>query len=90
MAIIEKNINTGINRQISMIVPVKTINELNRNLKDEGEVLIVLGENQVLFDLGSVHIISRLIEGQFPNYKQVVPQEQKDKIKLDREKFCWF
>src|SRR3989339_38076 len=85
LAIIEKNINTGINRQISMIVPIKTINELNRNLKDEGDVLIVLGENQVLFDLGPVHIISRLIEGQFPSYKQVVPQEQKDKIKLNRE-----
>ena len=86
LAIIEKNINTGINRQISMIVPIKTINELNRNLKDDGDVLIVLGENQVLFDLGPVHIISRLIEGQFPNYKQVVPQEQKEKIKLNREK----
>lgn len=87
LAIIEKNINTGINRQISMIVPIKTINELNRNLKDDGDVLIVLGENQVLFDLGPVHIISRLIEGQFPNYKQVVPPEQKDKIILNREKF---
>lgn len=87
LAIIEKNINTGINQTISMIVPVKTINELSRSLKDEGEVLIVLGENQVLFDLGPIHIISRLIEGQFPNYKQVVPQEQQDKIKLNREKF---
>lgn len=87
LAIIEKDINTGLKRKISIIVPIKTINELNRNLKEEGDVLIVLGENQVLFDLGSIHIISRLIEGQFPNYKQVVPAEQKDKIKLDREKF---
>lgn len=87
LALIEKKLRQGINKKINLIIPVKTIHELNRNLKSEGEVLLVLGENQALFDLGTIHIISRLIEGEFPDYHQVIPPEQEDKIKLNREKF---
>ncbi|OGX26665.1 MAG: DNA polymerase III subunit beta [Omnitrophica WOR_2 bacterium RIFCSPHIGHO2_02_FULL_45_21] len=87
LAVIEKNTKTKINKPINIIIPSKSISELTRNLKEEGELLLVLGENQVLFDLGAVHIISRLIEGEFPDYRQVVPIEQKDKIMLSRESF---
>lgn len=87
LALIEKKLKTGLNKKVQIIIPIKTIHELTRNLKDEGEVLLVLGENQVLFDLGAIHIISRLIEGEFPDYHQVIPQEQTDKIALNREKF---
>jgi DNA polymerase-3 subunit beta len=70
-----------------MIVPIKTIHELNRNLKEEGELSLILGHNQVLFDLGSAVIISRLIEGEFPDYKQVVPQASDNKMRANREQF---
>mgnify|MGYP001571071769 CR=1 FL=1 len=87
LALIEKKLKTGLNKKVQIIIPVKTIHELTRNLKDEGDVLLVLGENQVLFDLGAIHIISRLIEGEFPDYRQVIPPEQTEKIALNREKF---
>lgn len=87
LALIEKEIGNNINKNINIIIPNKTISELSRNLKDEGEMLIVLGNNQVLFDLGKIHIISRLIEGEFPDYRQVLPIEQENKIKVNREKF---
>ena len=87
LALIEKKLRPGINKKINLIIPVKTIHELNRNLKNEGDILLVLGENQVLFDLGPIHIISRQIEGEFPDYRQVIPPEQKEKIRLTREKF---
>lgn len=88
LALIEKNINIHTSRDINIIIPLKTITELNRNLKDNDEaIMITLGDKQALFDLGTVQIISRLIEGEFPNYRQVIPQEQKEKIKLNREKF---
>ena len=87
LAVIEKNTGAKINKAVNIVIPSKTISELSRNLKEEGEVLLVLGENQALFDLGAVRIISRLIEGEFPNYHQVVPTEQKDKIMLNRERF---
>ena len=87
LALIEKNMGIKTNKPVGIIIPSKTVDELNRNLKEEGEVLLILGENQALFDLGQVHIISRLIEGEFPDYHQVIPLEQKDKIKLNRERF---
>lgn len=87
LALTQKKINKSTHQQFRAIIPSKAINELNRNLKEEGEVLFIAGENQVLFDLGAIRIISRLIEGEFPNYQQVIPQEAKDKIRLNREGF---
>jgi len=86
LALIEKKLIDTTQKSINIIIPSKTITELNRNLKEEGELSVILGENQVLFDLGEVIIISRLIEGEFPDYRQVVPAEQKDKIKINRER----
>lgn len=69
------------------IVPSKTITELGRILTNEGVVKISFGENQVSFDIGPTKVISRLIEGEFPNYEQVIPKEAKEKVKVSREKF---
>ncbi len=67
----------------SVIIPGKTLNELNRIMTGEGEDLrIAFGENQVVFEMPGIRFISRLIEGQFPNYRQVIPQGCKTKIKV--------
>ncbi|MFA6217471.1 MAG: DNA polymerase III subunit beta [Candidatus Omnitrophota bacterium] len=87
LAIIENKLKQNSNKDLHFIVPVKTIQELSRNLKDEGEVSLIISTNQVLFDFGNVIIISRLIEGEFPDYRQVVPPVSENKIKIDREKF---
>ncbi|OGX17503.1 MAG: DNA polymerase III subunit beta, partial [Omnitrophica WOR_2 bacterium RBG_13_44_8b] len=64
LAIIEKKLNQDIDKEINIIIPIKTVHELNRNLQDDGELSLVLGNNQVLFDLSSTMIISRIIEGE--------------------------
>lgn len=87
LAVIERKIKQSPEQNIEIIVPQKTIQELNRNLKEDGELSILLGNNQVLFDLGEVVIISRLIEGEFPDYQQVVPPESENKINIQREGF---
>jgi len=87
LAIAEKKLKQEVNKNVYIIVPIKTIQELNRNLDDDGEVSMVLGENQVLFDLGQVIIISRLIEGEFPDYRQVIPPVSENKVAIDREQF---
>ena len=87
LAITEKKLNQDIEKEINIIIPIKTVHELNRNLKDEGELSLVLGNNQVLFDLESTMIISRIIEGEFPDYQQVVPQVSDNKMKVDRTQF---
>ena len=61
------------------IVPARAMNELTRLLSDaEGDVQVALSNNQVRFSLpgeAEVQIVARLIEGQFPNFQRVVPQE---------------
>lgn len=87
LAISEERLKMGLDKEINIIIPIKTIHELNRNLKEEGQLFLTLSHNQVLFDLGGVMIISRLIEGEFPDYKQVIPPISESKITLDREQF---
>ncbi|MFH1460139.1 MAG: DNA polymerase III subunit beta [Candidatus Omnitrophota bacterium] len=69
-----------------VIIPVKTINELNKILQEEGQVKIIFTNNQVAFEFDGTTIISRLIEGEFPNYEQVIPKtkEKQEKIQIGK------
>ncbi len=87
LAVIERKSKQNTEKDLQIIVPLKTIQELNRNLQEEGELSMLLSNNQVLFDLGSVVIISRLIEGEFPDYQQVIPPAAENKINVGREQF---
>jgi DNA polymerase III subunit beta len=74
------------------IVPAKAVTELDRLLQEKGEAEIKFGENQASFALKdekgfSVLLITKLIEGNYPNYKQVIPTETKERIPLGREEF---
>jgi len=74
----EKTIDLGkAVRDEKIIVPAKALNELFRIISStEGDVEIRISENQILFSVGSeVQLVSRLIEGQFPNYEQVIPEK---------------
>jgi len=87
LAMVERKIKQDVAKTVSIIIPIKTIHELNRNLREEGELSFVLGNNQALFDLGGVVIISRLIEGEFPDYRQVIPAVTDNKVVINREEF---
>ena len=87
LALIEKDLGFPKQLQKSVIVPVKTVQELIKTLKDEGEVKIFFDNNQISFDIDKTLIISRLIEGEFPQYEQVIPKECREKVKLDRTSF---
>lgn len=70
-----------------IIVPLKTLQEVLRilsNLKEqpnaEEKVEICLSENQILFTINGIELISRLVEGQYPDYKQIIPQNTKTKV----------
>lgn len=77
-----------------IIVPAKTLQELLRilsiNLGDEveektSEIKFYISENQILFTYGSTELVSRLIEGQYPDYQQIIPTASKTKISIDRQ-----
>ena len=73
--------------EAEIIVPTKAVTELQRLLKDDGEVKISVGSGQIAFDLNSTLLVSKLIEGNYPNYKQVIPSEAKERVTLERETF---
>jgi DNA polymerase-3 subunit beta len=85
LAVAEKELPGTTAIETKIIIPTKTVQELNRLLQETGEVKILFDENQILFDLGDTLIISRLIEGEFPSYEQVIPKEAKEKITIDKE-----
>ena len=87
LAIIEKDIQEIGNAKKDVIVPMKTIQELNRNLTEEGDVVFYFKENQLQINLGPITIHSRLIEGEYPNYEQVIPKKTKEELKINTQDF---
>lgn len=85
LAKIEKKTVVPVKKDISVIIPTKAIHEIGRNLKDEGDVSLVVGMNQVLFDVDGVLIATRIIEGEFPNYNQVIPKPVQNRITMNRQ-----
>jgi DNA polymerase-3 subunit beta len=71
------------------VVPTKAMNLLERNLQDgeEEPVKICLRPNEVLFRTGRAVIYSRLVEGRFPDYRQVLPKKQTVKVTLEAAPF---
>jgi len=72
--------------KLESIIPAKTIKELSRLLDhSEEELEIIITDNQILFSFSGIIMISRLIEGQFPNYKYVIPNKSSIQAKADKE-----
>ena len=74
--------------EVSVIVPTKAVNELQRLLKDDGgELRIRIGARQIAFELNHNLLVSKLIEGNYPNFRQVIPGAAKERVTLEREAF---
>jgi DNA polymerase-3 subunit beta len=78
-----KNTAINCNKNIKVVIPSKTLNEVNKILEDDdNEISIKFTTSHVLFDLGESVIISRLLEGEFINYKDIIRNEYKSKVKV--------
>ena len=67
------------------IVRTKAVTELMRALKDDGEVVVRISQNMVQFDCGPTTLISKLVEGNYPNYVQVIPTKVNERVTVERE-----
>jgi DNA polymerase III subunit beta len=90
LALTDEELEISDDSQMEFIVPTKAINELNRMLQAKGDVEIKVSENQASFLLtseqsGSTLITTKLVEGSYPNYKQVIPSEAGERIPIARE-----
>lgn len=71
----EKRIKINNGQEKTLIVPLKTIQELVRILNDQGDKKLKLyfNENQIMFVFEGVELISRVVEGRYPDYQQIIP-----------------
>ena len=68
-----------------VILPRKTVLELSRQLSDNDAALeIILTPTQAQFRFGDIELVSKLIDGKFPDYERVIPQQHNKVIRLDR------
>ena len=73
---------------VSAIIPTQTMQEVMRNISDDsGEIDILFDETQVRFRINDTEIISRLIDGNFPNYRQLVPSTSETTVTLNKAEF---
>ena len=75
LAMVDIELEFPRSHEADIIVPTKAVTELQRLLTDEGEVKVSVGSGQIAFDLNNTLLVSKLIEGNYPNYKQVIPSE---------------
>lgn len=79
----------------SMLVPVRALEEVAHIVSDLDneddefvEIYVMSDKNQVLFRFGEVDLISRLIDGEFPEYKQIIPTGYKTKLEISKDDFA--
>ncbi len=85
-------LNMAIEENFSFIIPQKAAKEIISIFGDkQGEIKILSGANQILFELlmteihhPKIHFTSRQVEGEYPNYKEIIPKENKIKAILNR------
>src|SRR5580693_3388498 len=78
LAMVDIELEIPRSQETDIIVPTKAVAELQRLVREEGEVKLGIGENQIAFELNRTLLVSKLIEGNYPNYRQVIPAEAKE------------
>ena len=90
LAVHKTTLGSSVSVKTTVIIPARTLNELNRILGEQEEpVEIIVNEkkSQVLFRLKDAELVSQLIQGSFPNYSQVIPQSYTTRAVVDINEF---
>ena len=85
LALFDSDLEFPASHERDFIVPTKAVTELQRLLGEDGEMQISVGENLVSFELNGSQLVSKLVEGNYPNYRQVIPGEAKERVTIERE-----
>ena len=87
LALCEVGLAGGKSPQQQVIVPRKGVLELQRLMSGEGEIGIELGTNHIRIELQGIRFTSKLIDGRFPEYERVIPQDTSNSMVADRAAF---
>ena len=69
--------------EASYILPRKAVQEIQRIINDQGETKITFSDNRAVFEFGSTTLVTKLIDGSFPDYTRVIPEDTSINIVLD-------
>lgn len=85
LALRSGKIKKSVVEDISVIIPSKSLSEINKVLTNyNGDVIVKFSKNQIFFELDNTQFTSRLLEGDFINYKQIIPVEKATQVKINR------
>lgn len=89
LALIKGNINYISDNNIKIIIPAKILNEFTHIFNSEipTDIQISCTHNKISFSYENIYVISRLIEGQFPDYNRVIPKEFKTHVNINKNEF---
>jgi DNA polymerase-3 subunit beta len=85
LALAEQELEFPKESEVEAIVPTKAVNEVIRMLKDEGTVKIHITKNLAGFEVDQMVLTTKLIEGTYPNFRQVIPAQCEQRIAVERE-----
>ncbi len=90
LAVLTLPITNSISQKTEVIIPARTLTELNRLIGDQEEPVDITlnpGKSQVLFRLKDVELISQLVQGAFPNYSQLIPKSYNTRVIVNKDDF---
>jgi DNA polymerase-3 subunit beta len=85
LALVESEVEFPDEAEGDMILPTKAVSELLHVLGEEGDLKIYAKENQIVFEFDDVLLASKLIDGTYPNYRQVIPTQCEERVTVERE-----
>ncbi len=85
LALRERVLETAPGEDIEVVVPGRALDEVSRLAQGVEEIVIGISQNQIVFELGQTIFVTRKIEGNFPNYRQLLPKETATTVTLPAE-----
>ena len=85
LAMVDADLEFPASHETDVIIPTKAVQELQRLLGDSGDVIVRLSDSQISFTIGDSLLCSKLIEGNYPNYRQVIPGDSNERVVIGRE-----
>ncbi len=80
LALFENELEFPESQEVCIDLPSRAVTEVHRLLSDAGDVLVRITNNQASFDFGDTLLITKLIDGNYPNYRQVIPSRRNERI----------
>jgi DNA polymerase-3 subunit beta len=90
LAVYRLTLSTPVGENAEVIIPARTLNELNRLISDSDEMVDITvnpNKSQILFKLKDIELVSQLIQGSFPQYGQLIPQSYNSRTVVDAAEF---